>query len=278
MKMKNLCSLKSCLLFTIILMELIFFYPGFVEQVHCAEKTGTIIGTIAEIDLDQKFIVVSDQRGSKIRFIIDDNTTFKANDQVISAEIAASVKPGLKVSLSYKEEVKGTVPGMSEGWSAIVYTAKQVQFDTLPEATNQPQKRFLDNKDGTITDTQRNLMWQKKDDGKKRTWKEAKLYCENLRLGGFSDWRLPNPGERDEAIVNALHVPVRSKKQGYDLYWSSKIDTLLPFNYLTSHVTMGNFIVPTISEEDKSIRTFVRAVRNLEPTIGQDNIIDEQSK
>jgi hypothetical protein len=34
------------------------------------------------------------------------------------------------------------------------------------------------------------LMWAGKDNGKDVNWGKAKKYCRNLRLGGFSDWRL----------------------------------------------------------------------------------------
>ena len=38
-------------------------------------------------------------------------------------------------------------------------------------------------------------MWQ--DDGRRvrRNWYGAKRYCERLKLGGFTDWRLPSKNE-----------------------------------------------------------------------------------
>jgi hypothetical protein len=41
----------------------------------------------------------------------------------------------------------------------------------------------------------RKLMWTNKDNGKRIEWAEAKNYCGTLRLGGFSDWRLPSVDE-----------------------------------------------------------------------------------
>ncbi len=34
-------------------------------------------------------------------------------------------------------------------------------------------------------------MWQQADDSIKRNWHDAKTYCQNLTLGGNSEWRLP---------------------------------------------------------------------------------------
>ena len=49
---------------------------------------------------------------------------------------------------------------------------------------------FTNNNNGTITDNVTGLMWQQVDGGE-MTIENAFTYCENLVLGGFSDWRLP---------------------------------------------------------------------------------------
>jgi len=50
--------------------------------------------------------------------------------------------------------------------------------------------RFVDNDDGTILDTCTGLLWQKVPVS--RDWQGALHYCEDLELGEYSDWRLPN--------------------------------------------------------------------------------------
>jgi len=51
---------------------------------------------------------------------------------------------------------------------------------------------YRDNRDGTITDLNTGLMWQKSPDfNTRRTWDEAVTYANNLVLAGKSDWRLP---------------------------------------------------------------------------------------
>src|SRR5690242_17745520 len=43
---------------------------------------------------------------------------------------------------------------------------------------------------GYWTDPSTGLMWAGKDNGKDVNWHKAINYCRDLRLGGYSDWRL----------------------------------------------------------------------------------------
>jgi hypothetical protein len=52
------------------------------------------------------------------------------------------------------------------------------------------------------------LAWQRHDDGVKRTWREAKAYCENMTLGGYSDWRLPTKKELKGILDYGAFRPV----------------------------------------------------------------------
>jgi hypothetical protein len=51
---------------------------------------------------------------------------------------------------------------------------------------------YTDNGDGTITDNNSGLVWQKTPPSDKMFYSEAVEYVENLELAGYSDWRLPN--------------------------------------------------------------------------------------
>jgi len=50
---------------------------------------------------------------------------------------------------------------------------------------------YRDNGDGTITDLNTGLMWQKTPDSGTRSWEDAKEYAQSLSLAGREDWRLP---------------------------------------------------------------------------------------
>jgi len=93
-----------------------------------------------------------------------------------------------------------------------------------------PNPRFTLDKSGEcVTDNLTGLTWAK-DGNYLRTmnWYEAIDYCENLELGAFKDWRLPNVKELQalpdysvgmpgEPFVNTLRV------DGASGYWSSTI-------------------------------------------------------
>ena len=43
---------------------------------------------------------------------------------------------------------------------------------------------------GYWTDPSTRLMWARKDNGRDVNWRKATNYCRDLRLAGYSDWRL----------------------------------------------------------------------------------------
>jgi hypothetical protein len=55
------------------------------------------------------------------------------------------------------------------------------------------EERFIDNGDGTVTDTQTHLMWAAADNMGDISWHAAKIYCENPPIAGYryTDWRMP---------------------------------------------------------------------------------------
>jgi uncharacterized protein DUF1566 len=105
-----------------------------------------------------------------------------------------------------------------------------------PPAVNCPTDgRFIDNGDGTITDTCTRLMWQREtadgngdgqvvdDESDALYWRAALAYCENLVFADHDDWRLPDVLELKSIVdygrLNPSIDPVFSSfSRGY---WSS---------------------------------------------------------
>lgn len=54
-----------------------------------------------------------------------------------------------------------------------------------------PTARWVDNKDGTVTDTLSGLMWADRDNGNSVDFSRAKIYCESYKGGGKTGWRMP---------------------------------------------------------------------------------------
>ena len=58
--------------------------------------------------------------------------------------------------------------------------------------------RFIDNGDGTVTDVETNLVWQKNPAPERITWPEAQKYIDRINaesFAGHDDWRLPTNEE-----------------------------------------------------------------------------------
>ncbi len=123
------------------------------------------------------------------------------------------------------------------------------------------EEGFVDNGDGTVTDTKRNIMWQKGDNGKEVVFEEAQEYCRTLRLGGYTDWRLPKAEERETAVVVQLLMRKHSRDvyAFYDLYWTSNPTILIPFNYRPAYGKE----VSRVYYAREGTKGFVRAVRSL---------------
>lgn len=121
--------------------------------------------------------------------------------------------------------------------------------------------RFVDNGDGTVSDNERHIMWQKCDNGDEVSYERARTYCANLRLGDHDDWRLPNPEELDTETVVALMMPMHSTLPyvRFDLYWSSNPAVLLPFNYRPA---LGSEVSRAYPAREGD-RAYVRAVRSM---------------
>ncbi len=97
---------------------------------------------------------------------------------------------------------------------------------------------FVDKGNGTILDKSSGLTWVQSDNGEGVDWQAALAYCENLDLGGYTDWRLPNikelqslvdynrsPDKSDSPAINpsfgVSEIINEAGGKDYPYYWSS---------------------------------------------------------
>jgi len=133
----------------------------------------------------------------------------------------------------------------------------------------EPLNHFLNNGDGTVTDTATGLMWERGTSS--MTWEAALAYAEGLTLAGYDDWRLPTPKELQSivdysrsapAIDTALFPGTVSSK-----YWSSTTDADIYVNS-PGIAWYVNFSSGFISYESSKRETYaVRAVRGGQPRL-----------
>ncbi|MCX5919316.1 MAG: DUF1566 domain-containing protein [Deltaproteobacteria bacterium] len=256
--MKTLFRFPLSLALTLV--TLLFLYPGLsVSQdkaTRGAIKTKTIEALIKDLNPHTKVLTIDEYPGT---IIYNKTTVFLAGAGKVSPSAA---RTGTKATITYTESLGAEDPPGSGIRPVSGLATRIVLHIPLETAQQAPEisNRFVDNRDGTITDTKTKLMWQKNDDGKKRTWKEAQDYVRNLRLAGHKDWRLPDTKEHDPAIVMELKGKKRSEGRA-DWYWSSDQKDWIPFNYPATHLLVGP--MTSLGEPKDTDRAFVRCVREL---------------
>jgi hypothetical protein len=83
--------------------------------------------------------------------------------------------------------------------SALMATAQ-----SAPDAQGQVQETQVR---GYWIDPSTRLMWAGKDNGKDVSWHKAMKYCRDLRLAGYSDWRLATLGDLEGIYDKGTNAP-----------------------------------------------------------------------
>jgi hypothetical protein len=126
---------------------------------------------------------------------------------------------------------------------------------------------YIDNLDGTVTDTSTRLMWQKTASSDTMTWEKALAYCEGLKLGDYTDWRLPSFKELRSLADHSQYEPAINRTYFPNIissfYWSSTTDAIYTYSASGVHFEYG---YGHIYKKDSSY--YVRAVRDGAGIIG----------
>ena len=120
-----------------------------------------------------------------------------------------------------------------------------------------------DNEKNIVIDSKTKLQWQDNLETTvvKKTWSEAINYCEDLTLGGYNDWRLPN--------INELYSIVDKEASGY-IPISSVFQNTVWHNYWSSTTKISkdsdawyiDFSIGNSDWNNKNNSYFVRCVRD----------------
>ncbi|WP_103191570.1 Lcl C-terminal domain-containing protein [Formosa algae] len=106
------------------------------------------------------------------------------------------------------------------------YYGQDAQYTGIPSA-------YKDNEDGTVTDLNTGLMWQKTPDNNRHNFYDAFTYVDELEIGGYTDWRLPTIKEL-YSLVNSngeLNPKDLSQSKPYidTNYFDFKYDERMPY-------------------------------------------------
>jgi len=123
-----------------------------------------------------------------------------------------------------------------------------------------PIHHFVKNLNGTVTDLDTGLTWQQMEVTSVMNWESALRHAEDLSLGGYSDWRLPNIKElhslNDETLAGpSLDTNYFPGARGVR-YWSSTT-----LDNQTNSAWWVDFQYGLVSYDSKSTNLYVRCVR-----------------
>lgn len=134
-----------------------------------------------------------------------------------------------------------------------------------PRSVRLAAARFIDNRDGTVTDTRLELMWSQATLNPREVgYATAQQLCAELRLGGHADWRLPTVEQLfaladracSEPAIDAVAFPGTRQ----DWYWSCTGTAFAPPKIWI--VSFGNGLASYTATDDY-LGGYVRAVRPL---------------
>jgi len=207
-----------------------------------------------------------------------------ANQTLDMLDINPSKRLNLLLMLSAIKDIDTTIVNVRDiekslEFYKILSTYKYKDADFLSSISTGQNISFLDFDDGfyqkgikrdyiydeqndIVYDNTTKLMWQDSNDtiSSKKSWSDAVLYCKELTLGGYDDWRLPSIEELVSITDKSRYNPSigeEFKSIVSDFYWSSTQTYSYP-----SHAWAVSFLDGSVSSiEDVETKYYIRCVR-----------------
>lgn len=143
------------------------------------------------------------------------------------------------------------------------YPKKTDSFAAMAVRGAVPAQQFLDNGDGTVSDLTTGLMWQKAS-VQGISWQDGLAYCSDLKLGGYSDWRLPDVNELISLVDYSKSSPSIDENYFSNTalhYWSSTTYPSEPGK--AYHVCFLRGRTEVYGKSDQGAASHLRAVRGI---------------
>ncbi len=143
-------------------------------------------------------------------------------------------------------------------------TRSYADFDDGYYQIGKERSYTRDDEKEVVIDNATGLMWQDNAEAKtvQKNWYNAKSYCQNLILGGYSDWRVPTILELKSIIDMGREHPATDPVFQYivnDDYWSSTVGAS---KYSEDNVWIYNFYKNEDYWDDKTDSVHIRCVRS----------------
>jgi hypothetical protein len=142
--------------------------------------------------------------------------TLKADDSKV-----AQVSPGKHLVQA------ATADGLASFRAVVEVNQGQEVVEITLRAAHDQNAAFAGNEGHTWIDLSTRLMWARSDNGEDVSWQQAANYCHNLKLDGFSNWRLPTIDELSTIYdqtqnENGRHIRGGIQMNGFG-GWSSSL-------------------------------------------------------
>ncbi len=157
----------------------------------------------------------------------------------------------------------------------------QICYDSQEIPPSNPSVNFVENNDGTVSDTTTGLMWSKcyighsgsqcemggtgsSGNPTQMDWQAALIASESSSLAGHDDWRLPNIKELATIIERACAGPAANSTifprvpTSQSKTWSSSKS-----NVFNEQSFIINFHYGSMSSDSRTTLNYVRLVRNI---------------
>ena len=125
--------------------------------------------------------------------------------------------------------------------------------------------RFVNNMNGTITDTLTGLMWQDDGQNTRMTWEDSITQLNDLILADHTDWRMPTREEL-RSIVDYSRITPSNYVNDFSIKWPENYWTSTAHPFQDNHIWCIHFYNGNDNYQSKNNQYFSRAVRG-----GQDH-------